>query len=70
MGDVKFTDKDIQKMDVVEDAEHQVVHGLTDEEKVLEKKLVRKVDFIIMPIILIVYLLNWIDRYVKYSTPA
>lgn len=64
MGDMKFTDKDIQKMDVVEDSEHQLVHGLTEEEKVVEKKLVRKIDFIIMPIILVVYLLNWIDRFV------
>lgn len=62
MGDVKFTDKDIQKLDVVEDAENQVAHSLTEEEKAVEKKLVRKIDFIIMPIILTVYLLNWIDR--------
>ena len=62
MGDVKYTDRDIQKLDIVEDAEHQVPHGLTEEERVVEKKLVRKIDFIIMPIILTVYLLNWIDR--------
>ncbi|KAF1843099.1 MFS transporter-like protein [Cucurbitaria berberidis CBS 394.84] len=62
MGEVKFTDKDIQKLDIVEDAENRAAYELTEEERIVEKKLVRKIDFIIMPIILTVYLLNWIDR--------
>ena len=62
MGEVKYTDKDIQKLDVVEDGENRAAYALTEEERVVEKKLVRKIDFIIMPIILTVYLLNWIDR--------
>lgn len=36
---------------------------LTDEEKEIEKKLVKRIDWIILPIIVTVYLLNWIDRY-------
>jgi len=62
MSDTKVTDRDIQKFDNVEDGEHTATHGLTPEELVVEKKLVRRIDFIIMPIILTVYLLNWIDR--------
>ena len=62
MSDTKVTDRDIQKFDIVEDGEHATGRGLTPEELIIEKKLVRRIDFIIMPIILIVYLLNWIDR--------
>lgn len=69
MTEIKLTDKDLAKaggIDEVEDAgQHDDgVIGLTEEELIIEKKLVRKIDFIIMPIILLVYLLNWIDRYV------
>lgn len=39
------------------------ISELTEEEKAIEKKLVRRIDWIILPIILAVYLLNWIDRY-------
>ncbi|OJD22152.1 hypothetical protein ACJ73_06504 [Blastomyces percursus] len=35
---------------------------LTPEELVLEKKLRRKIDTLIMPIVIIVYLMNYIDR--------
>lgn len=35
---------------------------LTAEEKVLEKKLVRKLDRRIMPLVIMVYLMNYIDR--------
>jgi hypothetical protein len=67
MDEPKLSNEHVEKLDVVKDAEHQVNCGLTDEEKVVEKKLVRKIDLIIMPIILTVYLLNWIDRYVQFS---
>lgn len=63
MRDLKYTNRNIQKLEVVENESNHVGHGLTEEERKVEKNLVRKVDFIIMPIILIVYLLNWIDRY-------
>ena len=35
---------------------------LTPEEKELEKKLVRKIDLRIMPLMVLVYLMNYIDR--------
>jgi len=35
---------------------------LTEEELVIEKKLVRKIDMLIMPLIVLVYLMNYIDR--------
>jgi hypothetical protein len=35
---------------------------LTDEELVLEKKLRRKIDSLIMPLVILVYLMNYIDR--------
>ena len=35
---------------------------LTAEEKMHEKKLRRKIDALIMPIVMLVYLLNYIDR--------
>lgn len=38
-------------------------HGtLTPEEKIIEKKLRRKIDSLIMPLVVTVYLLNYIDR--------
>lgn len=41
--------------DVVKDVSHMT--ALTPEEKVLEKKLVRKIDILIMPLIILVYLM-------------
>lgn len=35
---------------------------LTAEELVLEKKLRRKIDILIMPLVVLVYLMNYIDR--------
>lgn len=35
---------------------------LTDAELAVEKKLLRKIDIRIMPIVVLVYLLNYIDR--------
>lgn len=64
MGEVKFSDLDIQKQEALEGVVASENVGLNEEELVIEKKLVRKIDFIIMPIILLVYLLNWIDRWV------
>ena len=62
MGEAKFSDLDIQKQEALEGVVASENVGLNEEELVIEKKLVRKIDFIIMPIILLVYLLNWIDR--------
>jgi hypothetical protein len=35
---------------------------LTEEEKVVAKKLVKKIDIRIMPLVILVYLMNYIDR--------
>ncbi|KAJ5766804.1 uncharacterized protein N7511_004420 [Penicillium nucicola] len=35
---------------------------LTPEEKILERKLRRRIDLLIMPLVIIVYLMNYIDR--------
>ncbi|KAF4955238.1 hypothetical protein FSARC_11911 [Fusarium sarcochroum] len=56
--------------ELVNDADLQAEKGgdpariaeLTEAEKLLEKKLVKKIDWIILPLIITVYLLNWIDR--------
>lgn len=39
---------------------------LTPQERVLEKKLRLKIDMLVMPIIILVYLMNYIDRLVPY----
>jgi hypothetical protein len=43
-----------------EEAIHLAV--LTEEEKATEKLLLRKIDALIMPLVVLVYLLNYIDR--------
>lgn len=48
--------KDVNKAD----AEHMAV--LTEEEKMVEKKLKKKIDSLIMPLVVLVYLMNYIDR--------
>ena len=35
---------------------------LTEEERAIEKRLVRKIDRMIMPLVVLVYLMNYIDR--------
>lgn len=52
-------DRDIMGEKPIE-ASH--VRELTEEERIIERKLVRRVDWIVLPIILVVYVLNWIDR--------
>lgn len=56
---------DLEAMgDKAEMTHEELVHlaTLTDEEKVLEKKLLRRIDSLIMPLVVLVYLLNYIDR--------
>lgn len=36
--------------------------ALSEEEKIVEKQLRRKIDLLIMPVVIIVYLMNYIDR--------
>lgn len=56
-----ITDSELGKVDLTHE---EVVHSvqLTDEEKVLEKKLRRRIDALIMPLAILVYLMNYIDR--------
>jgi hypothetical protein len=61
---------DLETIGEKADMSHEeVVHlaQLTDEEKVLEKKLLRRIDSLIMPLVVLVYLLNYIDRYAQLS---
>jgi hypothetical protein len=48
-----------------ERAHQEATHGgtLSDEELEIEKKLRRKIDIRIMPLVILVYLMNYIDRY-------
>ena len=39
---------------------------LTEDELVIEKKLRRKIDLLIMPLVILVYLMNYIDRCVRF----
>lgn len=47
-------------------AEHTRPPPLTEDELALEKKLRRKIDLRIMPLIIWTYLMNYIDRLVVY----
>jgi len=42
---------------------------LTPEELMIEKKLRRRIDCLVMPLVILVYMLNYIDRYVSYVSP-
>ncbi|KAK0805115.1 hypothetical protein LTR38_005646, partial [Friedmanniomyces endolithicus] len=52
-------DHDIARV-TTQDARHHA--QLTEEELVVEKKLRRKIDTLIMPLVIMVYLMNYIDR--------
>lgn len=41
---------------------NEALTGLTDEEHIIAAAMRRKVDILIMPTVMVVYLLNWIDR--------
>lgn len=62
-GRNSLTDRDIMgdKTDVThEEAMHW--GELTEEEKVIAKKLKTRIDSVIMPLVILVYLMNYIDR--------
>ena len=66
MGNQEFI-TDHEAMGEKGDLTHEeVVHlsALTEEEKILEKKLRFKIDALIMPLVILVYLMNYIDRWV------
>lgn len=57
---------DVEAMGEKAEMSHEeVVHmaELTPEEKIIERKLRRRIDTLIMPLVVLVYLLNYIDRY-------
>lgn len=51
--------------DKVNASHEEAMHygALTEEELVTEKRLRRKIDTLIMPMVVLVYLMNYIDRY-------
>lgn len=54
-------EKELEKADVThEEAIH--IAQLTDVERRIEKKLLRRIDALIMPLVILVYLMNYIDR--------
>ena len=63
MEDGTLRDQDIigEKNEV---AHHEVLHHskLSEEELKIQKKLIRKIDSRIMPLVILVYLMNYIDR--------
>jgi hypothetical protein len=55
---------DVEKAEVVHN--ETIQHGhLTAEELEIEKHLRRKIDWRIMPLVILVYLMNYIDRYAR-----
>jgi hypothetical protein len=52
-------------------AQEDGLHGgrLSAEELAVEKKLLRKIDARIMPVVITIYLMNYIDRFVSLSSP-
>lgn len=61
------TTEHIQEHEVITDEEvvadvAQHLRLLTPEERVIEKKLRRKIDIRIMPLCILIYLMNYIDR--------
>lgn len=53
-----------EKLDI---SHSEVMHfgELTEEELVIEKRLRQKIDMLIMPLVILVYLMNYIDRSVQ-----
>jgi hypothetical protein len=57
-----MADLTAEKENIAHDEEMNAIGELTPEEKVIEKKLRRRIDSIIMPLVILVYLMNYIDR--------
>ncbi|CAG8003853.1 unnamed protein product [Penicillium olsonii] len=64
MTDTKNVISDADLGEKVDLSHEEVVHmaQLTDEEKVVEKQLRKRIDALIMPLAILVYLMNYIDR--------
>lgn len=61
---VSITDNEAigEKAQIAHDEILHHLSALSEEEKVVEKKLRRRIDFLIMPLVILVYLMNYIDR--------
>lgn len=64
--DTPVKDKDEYSQALSIPALPPLLHCLTDEERdALEKRLVRKLDIRLMPMSVLIYILNYLDRYVS-----
>lgn len=63
MDEGKITDHEVmgEKADITHEEVVQVTQ-LTPQEQAIEKKLRRRIDCLIMPLVILVYLMNYIDR--------
>ena len=63
-----LTDRDIMGEKVAASHDESMHWGaLNEEELAIETKLKRRIDFVIMPCVIAVYLMNYIDRYVQLN---
>lgn len=54
--------KDDLKSVEIEHLEHDHLTALTEEELAIEKKLRLRIDLLILPLVVVVYIMNYIDR--------
>ncbi|KAL2838530.1 major facilitator superfamily domain-containing protein [Aspergillus pseudoustus] len=55
-------EEDITKAKAIHEEAISTLVGLSDEEKAIERRVVRRVDMLILPLVVLVYLMNYIDR--------
>jgi len=69
MADTTYKDQELD-YEKVKRADINAMHRgkLSEKELEIEKRLKRRIDIRIMPLVIMVYLMNYIDRYV-YSPP-
>ena len=65
MADTTCRDQELDD-EKVERAHLEAMHHgkLSDQELEIEKRLRRRIDIRVMPLVILVYLMNYIDRYV------
>ena len=73
MGEQKHADQVVSNQEILagkDDAGLGItgdIQNIPEDEKILEKQLLRKIDLLIMPLIVVIYLMNFIDRLVSIS---
>jgi len=62
-------DQDLQSCEKPSAGHHELIKHdeLTEEEEIIARRLRRKTDIRIMPLVILVYLMNYIDRYLASS---